>query len=62
MINLLFEKKQSDIITFDEYMNFCKTNLPKITEDGEMYDVEDDNVQESSNTLKKCIDEVLTNK
>ena len=37
--NLIFEKYQKDYITYDEFLSFCKENLPKL-DDEEVFDEE----------------------
>lgn len=41
--NLIFEKYQKDAITYDEFLSFCKDNLPKLDDNEEVF-VENENI------------------
>lgn len=47
--NLIFEKYQKDSITYDEFLSFCKDNLPKLEDNEEVF-VENENfISENTN-------------
>jgi hypothetical protein len=51
--NLIFEKFQKDTITYDEFLNFCKENLPKLDDSDEMFTEDENFISENSNNNNK---------
>lgn len=47
--NLIFEKYQKDYITYDEFLSFCKENLPKLDDSDEIFTEDENFISENTN-------------
>lgn len=47
--NLIFEKYQKDYITYDEFLSFCKENLPKLDDNEEVFEENENFISENTN-------------
>lgn len=51
--NLIFEKYQKDFITYDEFLSFCKDNLPKLEDNEEVFvenkEITSENINKNNN-------------